>query len=808
MPEFGALELSNVFRLEVLQVTSTRVENLKKALLSHKPCVSSERIRLATKAYEIYSGVPIILLRAKVLAYILDNMTLRIEQDELLVGTHSDRPRCAPIYPEYISSSWLEKEIDNLPIRGADKLEVPIKDRDEILSMMEWWKGKSMQEITEDSMPAHIKDAVSYGLITVGSCDGATGHTNPSYSRLLELGLEGYIKICRDKINQAVGGSKKLQEKRDFWNACIVVCKGVIRYAERYSEYANLLAQNEKDEKRKHDLIKIAEACKNVPRNKPKNFHEVVQFVWFVHLLIHIESNAHANGLGRFDQYAYPFFERDLASGNLTKEDAVELLQCLYIKTSEIIKLRGEYYSKAFAGFSMWQTIMLGGQTSKGRDASNELSSLMLEAADGVRLPQPALCLVCFEGTPEKLFRKGVEMVRTGQANPAFFNDKVAIPICLAKGGSIEESREWVTVGCIEPHPGQGTSDGLPTAGYLNVLKCLELVLHNGIDPLTQKQIGLQTGDLSSFASLEQLVDATKKQAKYFLDKLIEGYNMVLGFHINYTPNIFASIVIDDCIKNGTSVQAGGARHVYSGISIAGAANVSDSLSAIDNLIFKDKKMSLEELVSVLDKNFEGAEEIRQMLINVPPKFGNDIDYVDFIAEDIVNDLCKYVQSPENKDARGGQYMMSNLSQTLNLTQGEATGASADGRKAFTPLADNASPHMGRDLSGPTAVVNSVAKLDQVNCWNGSLFNLRFDPTSVAGEKGLEVISAVIKNFFDKYGFHIQINVVDNDTLRAAQKDPENYRGIVVRIAGYLAFFTELDKKAQDLLISRTAHSR
>lgn len=787
---------------------SSRINNLKETLLNNKPCVSSERIRLATEAYQKYSGVPIILLRAKVFAYILENMTLSIGRNELIVGTHSDRPRCAPVYPEYISSMWLEKEIDNLPIRTADKLDMFWQDKKEILNLMDWWKGKSIQEITEETLPVNIKDAVECGLITIGSCDGATGHTNPNHAKLLRHGLDGYIKICEEKIAKAIGGSKELQEKIDFWNACIIVCRGVIRYSERYAELAQDLARKESDNKRKAELIKIMEVCRNVPRNSPKNFHEAVQFVWFIQLLIHIESNAHANGMGRFDNYVYPYYKMDKDSGNITREEAVELLQCLYIKVSDIIKLRGEYYSKAFAGFSMWQTIMLGGQTADGRDASNELSYLMLEAADGIRLAQPAICLVCFEGTPEKLFRKGVDMVRSGQANPAFFNDKVAVPICLAKGGSIEESREWVTVGCIEPHPGRGTSDGLPTAGYLNILKCLELVLHNGKDPVTGKQIGLKTGDPIGFVSLDQLISATKKQAKYFLDMLMLGYNIVLGYHINYTPNVFASIVIDDCIDKGVSVQAGGARHSYSGISIAGAANVADSLMSIDCLVFKEKKITMENLIKALDADFEGTEDLRQMLINVPPKFGNDIDAVDFLAEDIVNHLCKYVQSPDHKDARGGQYAMSNLSQTLNITQGDTTAASADGRKAFTPLADNASPHMGRDISGPTAVVNSVAKLDQIYCWNGSLFNLRFDPASVQGEKGLDIIECVIKNFFDRFGFHIQINVVDNETLRAAQKDPENYRGIVVRVAGYLAFFTELDKKAQDLIIARTTHGQ
>ena len=787
-------------------MASPRIEQLKKDLMEASPCVTAERLRLATEGYREYAGEPMLLARAKTLAYVLRHMTISIAPGELLVGSHSDKPHCAPIYPEYLSADWLLSELDQLPTRPADKLQVSPEDRREILDLMGWWRGKSMQEVTAQQLPDYIRKAEACGLLTIGSCDGATGHTNPNYERLLAGGLNAVIDRCRQQLDENRGGSEFAQEQRDFWQACIEVCRGAIGYARRYSDLARSMAEEESDPARKQELLKIADVCARVPAESPRDLHETLQFVWFIHLMLHIESNAHAIGLGRFDYYAWPYFQRDRQENGLTDEKAIELLQCLFVKCTDIIKLRGSYYSQAFAGFSMWQTIMCGGQTAEGEDASNDLSYLLLEAADGVRLPQPAVCLVCFDGTPDKLFRKGIAMVRTGQANPAFFNDKAAVPICLAKGGTLDEARQWTTVGCIEPHPGMGKSDGLPTAGYVNVLKCLELALHNGVDPVSGEKIGPETGDPLTFTDLEQLKDAVKTQAHYFFDLNMEGYNIVLGQHMRRTPNILASLVMDGCVEKGRCVQAGGAVHSYSGIAISAPANLADSLAAIDQLVFKEGRITMAQLIEALDNDFKDAEPLRQMLLNLPPKFGNDDERVDAIAREMVVDCAQYVQQPEHRDARGGRYTLSNVSQTLNLTQGAVTGASADGRRAFTPLADNASPHMGRDVSGPTAAVNSVAALDHAQMWNGHLYNLRFDPDSVNGDKGLDVIAGVVRSFFDRGGFHIQINVVDDATLRDAQVHPEEHRGLVVRVAGYLAFFTELDRAAQDLIISRTAH--
>ena len=783
-----------------------RIAMLKKRHLDSPPCTSAERLRLVTEACQKFTCEPPVLIRARVFDYILRNMTVRIGRGELLVGTHTDRDRCAPMYPEYSASTWMADQIDLFPVRETDPLQVAPEERDEILENLSWWDGKSMQDLTNGALPEEIRLEEECALYTVGSRDSATGHITANYKRLLQEGLQGYIDRCKEKIAKTVGGGKKAQEQINFWRACIIAAEGVIVYANRYSALAAELAAEEKNPTRRAELLRISRVCANVPRNPPHDFYEAIQFVCFVQIMLYSETPAHANSLARFDQYMYPYYRRDKQAEAITDEEALELIQCLYIKVADIIKLRDSYYSAAFAGYVMWPTLIVGGQDEEGHDASNELSYLALEASNQIKLHSPAIALRICEETPDSLIDQGVRMNQDGQANPAFFGDKVTVPMMIAKGATLEEARDWAIVGCIEPHPGGGTSDGSPTAGYLNALKCLELVLHNGVDPVTGKEVGLKTGDPAGFTSLEQVVDALKAQCIHCYDNIMRGYNIVVGYHMTYLPTTFCSMVMEDCIDKGVCIQEGGARHSYTGMFFCGTASVADSLAAIDTLVFKEKKITMEQLVSALDRNFEGEEPLRQLLINGAPKFGNDNDYVDGLAREIFNYCADYVQRSEHKDARGGQYCLSNLSETLHVTHGHNTIASADGRLAFTPLSDNASPSMGRDTEGPTAAMNSVAKMDQVHGWDGTLYNIRFDPKAVAGDKGTRILRSMVKTFVRKGGEHVQINVVDDKTLLDAQAHPEQYRDLVVRIAGYMAYFTELDKECQDNLIYRTTH--
>lgn len=781
-----------------------RLQRMKKRCFDTRPNITAERLRLATEAYQKYAGEAIPIFRAKILAYVLDHMTILINADELIVGTPTNTYRGASLFPEYTSTKWLMSELDDFPTRPADPYDLTEADKKEILEHLKYWEGKSMEDIAYEVLPAHIENLRQKDVITIGCRNGCSGETMPNHKKLLTAGLNGYIRECEENIAKTMGGSKEKQEKIDFWNGAIIVCRAIIRFAARYAGRAEELAAAEQDPKRKEELLTIAKNCRNVPGNPPRSFHEALQLVWFAQVVFHIEAPTTACGFGRFDQYMYPYFKADREAGKLPDEAALELLECFYLKACEVFEVRDKWYSKSFAGYPMWEILMVGGQTPEGKDATNELSYLCLDAGTDLQTSQPVLAVRVFEGTPPALIRKGAEMVQKGMANPGFFNDKVVVPMVLAKGATIEEARDWAIVGCIQPQAGGGTADGSPDAGYVNAPKVLELVLHNGIDPRTGEQLGLQTGDPTRFTTKEELIEAVKKQLAYFYEQIRDGYNIIVPHHMLRLPVMFASLVMEGCIQNGKSVQEGGTKYNSSGMFITGPANLADSIVAIEEVVFKDKTLTMEELIRILDHNFEGEERMRQLLINKPPKFGNDNGYVDGVARDLLNFVAKTVQ--QYKDSRGGHYSFCNLSQTVNISHGEVCGASADGRFACHTLSDNSSPVMGRDLSGPTATVKSVAALDQVHFNDGALFNLRFDPRGIQGEKGLEIIEGVIKTYFDHYGEHIQINVVDNATLRKAQEHPEDYRGLMVRVAGYMAYFTELDRTAQDSIIERTAH--
>ena len=473
-----------------------------------------------------------------------------------------------------------------------------------------------------------------------------------------------------------------------------------------------------------------------------------------------------------------------------------------------VYEVRDNWYSTAFAGYPMWQTLMVGGQTRDGKDATNDLSYLCLEAADELQVKQPVMALRVWDGTPEKLMRFGCKMVQEGQANPGFFSDEAAIKICMEKGigSTIEEARDWNIVGCTQPAPGGGGADGSPDAGYVNMGKMVEFVLHDGVDPATGKLMGLKTGDPRKFKNIEEFKDALKKQIIYHYDMIRTGYNLMQSIHMNRFPVIFASMVTKGCVESGKSVQHGGALYSTDGLYVTGAANLADCIVAVEKCVFQDKDVSMDELIKACDCNFEGYERLRQLLLKKPEKYGNNQKHVDEVYKEMMTYIAETVQ--QWPDARGGYYAFGIDSQTMNIPHGLVTGALPDGRLAGEPFCDASSPMMGRDVHGPTATVKSVASMVSESLHEGALYNLRFSPDGVQGEEGIDIIEGVIKTYFEDGGQHIQINVVDNETLKKAQKKPEDYRGLMVRVAGYMAYFTELDKSAQDTIIYRTAHLR
>ena len=782
-----------------------RVNRLREKYFNTVPAITSERLVLATEAYKKFAGESVPIFRAKVVNYIMENMTTLIMDDELIVGTATNAYRGANLHPEFQSNSWYASDIDDFSTRSKDPYYISDEDKAVILETLPYWDGKAMEDISAEAMPAHIKELEKDDIICVGLENGVSGETTCDHEKVLDVGMKGYIEECQRNIDSMVPQTMEEQAMVDFWKACIIQAQGLITYAHRMADEAERQAEQCSDEKRKAELLTIAANCRVVPENKPETFMQALQMVWFVHVYFHIEVCTTACGFGRFDQYMWPFYKKDVIDEkNITRDEALEMVECMYLKTCEVYEVRDNWYATAFAGYPMWQTLMVGGQTPDGKDATNDLSMLCLEAADQLQTKQPTMALRVWEETPEELIQLGCKMIQEGQANPGFFNDNAAIKMAMAKGGTLEEARDWAIVGCIQAAPGGGTADGSPDAGYVNMGKMIEFVLHNGVDPRTGKLMGLQTGDPREFKNIEEFKDALKKQILHHYNLIRQGYNLMQSIHMNRYPVIFASMVTRGCVESGKSVQHGGAKYSTCGMYVTAPANLADTIAAVEKCVFEDKDVTMDELIKACDCNFEGYERLRQLLINKPEKYCNTQPHVDGIYREMMHFIADNVQSWS--DARGGHYAFGIDSQTMNIPHGEVTGALPDGRLAGEPFGDASSPMMGRDLNGPTATVKSVAAIDQASLQEGALFNLRFDPKGVQGEKGRKIIEGVIRTFFDDGGEHIQINVVDNKVLRQAQVEPDKYKGLMVRVAGYMAYFTELDKSAQDTIMYRTAH--
>lgn len=784
-----------------------RVKRIKDKYFDTVPQITAERLVLATEAYQKFAGESVPIFRAKVVNHIMEHMTTLIFEDELIVGTSTNAYRGANLHPEFQSSSWYISDIDEFGTREKDPYYISPEDKETILKTLKYWEGKSMEDLSTEVMPKHIKELEKDDIICVGLENGVSGETTCDHEKILTIGIKGYMEECQRNIDSRVPQTMEEQAQVDFWKACIIQCQGLITYAHRMAEEAERQAAVCSDEKRKKELLTIAENCRIVPENPPRTFQQALQAVWFVHVYFYIEVCTTACGFGRFDQYMWPFYKKDVLENQTTsREEALEMLECFYLKTNEVYEVRDNWYATAFAGYPMWQTLMVGGQTPDGKDATNDLSYLCLEAADALQVKQPIMAVRVWEHTPEDLIQFGCKMIQEGQANPGFFSDNAAIDICLAKGrgSSIEEARDWAIVGCTQPAPGGGSADGSPDAGYVNMGKMIEFVLHNGVDPATGKLMGLQTGDPREFKNIEEFKDALKKQILHHYDLIRTGYNLMQSIHMNRYPVIFASMVTKGCVESGKSVQHGGAKYSTCGLYVTAPANLADSICAVEKCVFEDKDVTMDELIKACDANFQGYERLRQLLLNKPEKYGNNQPHVDAVYKEMMDYIADHVQ--KWSDARGGYYAFGIDSQTMNIPHGEVTGALPDGRLAGEPFCDASSPMMGRDLNGPTATVKSVASMVDDHLHEGALYNLRFDPKGVQGENGRNIIEGVIKTYFEDGGQHIQINVVDNETLKKAQKTPENYKGLMVRVAGYMAYFTELDKHAQDTIIYRTAH--
>lgn len=824
-----------------------RIQRLVDHLYEHMPVIESARAKLLTESYKATENEPIITRRAKAFAHILRYIPIIIRDDELIVGSSTLAPRGCQTYPEF-SYQWLEDELDTVETRSADPFYIAEETKEELREVHKYWKGKTTSELALSYMAPEAVRAIEHNIFTPGNYFyNGVGHVTVKYEEVLAVGYEGIIKKAEQELSECNVGDGDYAERSHFLQAVILSCQAVIEYARRYSTLAQEMAERCTDAARKEELLRIAENCSRVPAKGAQNFYEACQSFWFVQQLIQLESSGHSISPGRFDQYMYPYYKKDMENGNISREFAQELMDCIWVKLNDLNKCRDAVSAEGFAGYSLFQNLIAGGQNKEGEDVTNDLSFMCIQASMHVRLPQPSLSVRVWNGSPHEFLIKAAELTRTGIGLPAYYNDEVIIPSLQNRGLSLEDAREYNIIGCVEPQKA-GKTEGWHDAAFFNMCRPLELVFANGEDK--GEMVGVPTGEVTEMSSFEEFYNAYKKQMEYCISLLVNADNAIDVAHAKRCPLPFLSCMVDDCLKRGKSVQEGGAVYNFTGPQGFGIANMADSLFAVRKLVYEEKKVTMEEMKEALAWNFgkgldqqsvsdtaeavlrkmkdagqkidentvssilkavmnaqpgeekmKRYEEIHNMIEEVP-KFGNDIPEVDYFARDVAYTYTKPLQNYKNP--RGGQFQAGLYPVSANVPLGGQTGATPDGRYAHTPVADGVSPSAGKDVNGPTAAATSVSRLDHFIVSNGTLFNQKFHPSALSGREGLEKFVALIRSYFDQKGMHMQFNVVDRDTLLDAQKYPEKYKHLVVRVAGYSALFTTLSRSLQDDIIRRT----
>ncbi len=829
---------------------SSRIQSLIDDLYENMPEIESARGILVTESYKNTEDLPIIKRRSACFSHILKNIPIVIRDKELVVGSATVHPRGCQVFPEY-SFEWLEAEFDTVEKRSADPFYISEQTKKELRDAYSYWKGKTTSDLAKANMAPEAYEAfVTHGMFTPGNYFyNGIGHVNVNYEKILKVGYRGIIEEAQKAIDKLEVYCPEYMQRMNFLTAVIESAEAVILYAKRYSDLAKEMAERESDLERKQELYQISKNCERVPEYGATSFYEACQSFWFIQLLLQVESSGHSISPGRFDQYMYPFYKKDLDEGKISREQAQELIDCIWVKLNDINKVRDAVSADGFAGYGMFQNLIVGGQNVWGMDATNDLSYMCLEASMHVPLPQPSISIRVWNGSPQDLLIKAGALTRLGTGLPAYYNDEVIIPSMMQRGVTLEDARDYCIIGCVEPQKGAKT-DGWHDAAFFNMCRPLELVFTQGVDKGVQ--IGPRTKDVLEMTSFEEFYNAYKEQQAYFIKLLVNANNAIDVAHATRCPLPFQSSMVDDCIGRGKSLQEGGAIYNFTGPQGFGIANNTDGLIAIRKLVFEDKTLTMQEFKQAMDNNFgygyvgQGAinvtseiakelskkgipvneeivsaiyknvttagtlssaekrkyQEVKRLIDDECPKYGNDIYEVDMFARDVANSYTKEVE--KYKNPRGGTFQAGLYPVSANVPLGTQTGATPDGRLAFTPIADGIGPASGRDKKGPTATANSVAKLEQDVASNGTLLNQKFHPSALQGNSGLSKFVALIRSYFDQKGMHMQFNVVTRETLLDAQKNPENYKTLVVRVAGYSALFTTLSKSLQDDIIART----
>jgi formate C-acetyltransferase len=788
--------------------STERTKRLKDRAISVLPELCPERGAIVTEVYKNTEGEPQIIRRAKAFKEVLERMTIYIREGELVVGNEVSTPRGGAFFPE-TTSIWVDEELDTFENRSVDRFVTSSETKRIIREVLPYWKGKTVEDRARAIMPDQTRDLMDFQYPVFSPQNMLTnmvGHIIVDYEKLVNIGLNRISERIEEKLKELDPSNPDNMRKILFYKAERTVCDAAVAYARRYSQLATELAQKEANgTSRKAELERIAEICEWVPANPARNFYEGIQSYLFVHILGHFETDAQAISTGRLDQILYPLYKRDKEEGILNQEQALELLECFYIKNFELNHLFDLECATYFAGYSITENLMLGGQDRNGNDATNELSYLCLEAESRMKLTQPALSVRVHKDSPREFLVKACEVVSMGGGKPSFFSDSVAIDQLLSDGVSLEDARNYAIVGCVEA-TSIGNTYGWTNAAMFNLGKCLELALNQGRCRLSGRQVGPKTKDPRAFASFDEVIEALRVQVAYFVKHMVISLNAIDLAHGELCQLPFLSLLVDDAIEKGEDISRGGARYNFTGPQAVGLSDVADSLIAIKELVFDKRSLSVADLTEALDSDFEGNEELRSMLINRNPKYGNGIDSVDALAKQVGLIYCEEVG--KYKNPRGGPYRPGIYPVSANTPLGMRVGALPSGRKARVPLADGISPSHGSDQKGPTAVLRSAAKLDHVRATNGTQLNQWLTPGLLQDEKGIQCFADLIGGYFEHGGFHVQFNVVSKDTLLDAQKNPDAYRSLLVRVAGYSAYFTELSEPLQNDIIGRTEQLR
>lgn len=826
---------------------SERITRLVENLYAKMPEIESARAVLITESYRQTEQEPMIIRRAKAFQHILENIPIIIRDLELIVGSTTIAPRGCQTYPEF-SYDWLEAEFDTVETRSADPFYIAEKTKAELKEANAYWAGKTTSELATSYMEPETLLAIEHNIFTPGNYFyNGVGHVTVKYGEVLSIGFSGIKEKAQAELAKLSLADGDYQKKSRFLEAVMISCDAAITYARRYAKLALEEAEKCSDMTRRKELLQIAQNCANVPEKGASGFYEACQSFWFVQQLLQIESSGHSISPGRFDQYMYPYYKKDIDSGRITRGFAQELMDCIWVKLNDLNKCRDAVSAEGFAGYSLFQNLIAGGQNEEGVDVTNDLSFMSIQASVHVFLPQPSLSVRVWNGTPHEFLIKAAELTRTGIGLPAYYNDEVIIPSLVSRGLTLEDARDYNIIGCVEPQK-SGKTEGWHDAAFFNMCRPLELVFSSGVDKGVQ--IGPKTGKVEDMKTFEEFYHAYKIQMDYAIKLLVNADNAIDIAHAERCPLPFLSSMVDDCMKKGKTVQEGGAVYNFTGPQGFGVANMADSLYAVKKLVYDEKKISMKELKEALATNYGkglssedvagitseiagsmkeagqavGGREIAAILktvvaaseapevkangerilklIEEVPKFGNDIPEVDAFARDVAYTYTKPLL--DYKNPRGGMFQAGLYPVSANVPLGAQTGATPDGRLAHTPVADGVSPSAGKDVNGPTAAANSVSRLDHYIASNGTLFNQKFHPSALSGRRGLENFVGLVRSYFDQKGSHMQFNVVSRETLLDAQKNPEQYKHLVVRVAGYSALFTTLSKSLQDDIIRRT----